>query len=84
MPRLWFFTGIGKRQSPMPHVESSIAGLKDWIEERLGTRPGWPDKINMSHNSDGTVRLVLELEFVLKDVDEIEALTAMAKSELSD
>ena len=83
MPKLWFLTGVGKRNVPMLEVAQDISGLKDWVESHFSIRPGWPDKINVTHNSDGTVRLVLELEFVLTTVSEVEALQVIAKAELS-
>jgi hypothetical protein len=41
------------------------------------------DPSNVTHSHDGTVKLVLELEFVLKSVDDIEALTLVAKAEMN-
>lgn len=82
MPKLWFLTGIGRRNVPMLEVAPDVSGLKDWVESHFSIRPAWPDKINLTYSIDGTVKLVLELEFLLKDVSEVEALQAVAKAEM--
>jgi len=56
--------------------------LKDWIEARFNLRPGWPNEINTNWAPDGSIDLTLELRFRLRVVDEVTALTLVAKAEM--
>jgi hypothetical protein len=82
MPKLWFFTGIGVTSQPLLDIPPDVSGLKDWIESHIGYRPGWPDQIDTRWAPDGSTDLTLELRFRLRIVDEVTALTLVAKAEM--
>jgi len=79
MAKLWFLTGIGETNVPVPEIQADVPGLKDWIESRIGIRPGWPDRIDAKYALNGEIELSIGLTFRLKDVDAVEALIAMSK-----
>ena len=72
----WFKQGV--YEHPIP-CEPTIASLKAWMRE-FGMLAGWPDNMRPS-DKDGTYRLVIEVEFILKDVDPVESLQKTARWE---
>lgn len=83
MPKLWFMSGFAATAKPMLDIPPDMPGLKDWFEQHVGLRPGWPDAIRTDYSADGSIDLEVKLNFRLRIVDEVEALTLVAKAELS-
>ena len=72
----WFKQGI--YEHPIP-CEPTIAGLKAWLRD-FGMLAGWADDTK-PNDKDGTYRFVIEIEFLFKEVDPVEALLKTAKWE---
>jgi len=83
MPKLWFLSGTGAASQPLLEIPPDVDGLKDWIEARIGLRPGWPSVIRTDYSRTGDIELELKLTFMLRTVDEVTALTLVAKAEMN-
>jgi hypothetical protein len=81
MSAFWWIQVGSDVSKPILDIPPSVDGLKDWLEQRFGFRPGWPSHISTTYSPNGEIDLTLEIKCRLRQYTEIEALQMLASYE---